>query len=77
MGFIVRAIAWFAPIAAGWFASDVYNESQTTQQLEASTFANAAKTTVTKWWKIGLILIGLAAIIFFVFKKFNLKIGKR
>jgi hypothetical protein len=48
---IVRALAWFGPIAIGWFASDVYNEANSTNQLNAAGLAGAAKKTIfQKWW---------------------------
>jgi len=68
---IIRALAWFGPIAVGWFASDVYNEANTTGQLNAKGLGDAAKKTIfSKWW-FYLLVFGIVLVGYFILKQFK------
>lgn len=65
------ALRWLTPVLAGWFVSDVYNEANTTSQLNATGIVNAAKKTIwSKWW-FYLLLLGIVTVIFFILKQFK------
>lgn len=65
------AARWITPALAGWFFSDVYQEAQTTQQLNTTGVVNAAKKTIFEKWWFYLIVLGIVTVIFFILKQFK------
>lgn len=71
MPLVWTALRWLGVVALGWWSSDVYNESQTTQQLSAASVVSATKKSFLSRWWLYLLVLGLLIIVAWVLKKFK------